>query len=355
MDIAYLHDHPEELNQDTLYELRQLVAAYPTFHSARILFLRNLYLLHDTSFDQELRRAALLVPDRSMLFEITQNKQLIPISEPEFGTEERLESTTESKAEKADTLKEESEALTSTFAHNGISEVDGGRWTPSTPTTPQRGGVRKKFQQGDSTSELLDGIATTTATPLKKRRTRIDPSTDYMAYLLQSETEGESTFYAGTSGSIPENRMDALIDGFIGSHNERIVLSENPMMPEDIIDEPVNPAQEEATAITPANDKPANAPTNAAITAPKTDSTPNPTLVLSSALAAAKASNESEETDASFTETLANIYIKQQKYDRAIEVLVKLKESASVRNNPYYEDQLRFLQKLAINKRHRKP
>ena len=42
--------HPETLNRDTLYELRNLLARYPYFQSLRLLYLKNLYVLHDISF-----------------------------------------------------------------------------------------------------------------------------------------------------------------------------------------------------------------------------------------------------------------------------------------------------------------
>ena len=60
--------HPEMLNRDTLYELRTLVARYPYFQSLRLLYLKNLYLLHDISFGAELRKAVLYVVDRSILY-----------------------------------------------------------------------------------------------------------------------------------------------------------------------------------------------------------------------------------------------------------------------------------------------
>ena len=60
--------HPEALNRDTLYELRTLVARYPYFQSLRLLYLKNLYVLHDISFGAELRKAVLYVSDRRVLF-----------------------------------------------------------------------------------------------------------------------------------------------------------------------------------------------------------------------------------------------------------------------------------------------
>ena len=63
MDIAELVKHPERLDRDSLYELRSMLALYPYFQVARLLMLRNLYLLHDPSFDEELRRAAIYITD----------------------------------------------------------------------------------------------------------------------------------------------------------------------------------------------------------------------------------------------------------------------------------------------------
>lgn len=59
---------PRQLNATSLYELRNLVARYPYFQTARLLFLQNLYLLHDATFGAELRRSSLFVADRVELF-----------------------------------------------------------------------------------------------------------------------------------------------------------------------------------------------------------------------------------------------------------------------------------------------
>ena len=70
MDIVELIDHPERMDRDSLYELRSMLALYPYFQSARLLLLQNLYLLHDPSFDQELRQAAIYITDRKVLFQM---------------------------------------------------------------------------------------------------------------------------------------------------------------------------------------------------------------------------------------------------------------------------------------------
>ena len=49
-----------------------------------------------------------------------------------------------------------------------------------------------------------------------------------------------------------------------------------------------------------------------------------------------------------FTEALARIYIKQGKYDRAIEIIRRLSLKYPKKNR-YFADQIRFLEKLIIN------
>ena len=68
MSFLRLIHHPEEMNVDTLYELRRVIAANPFCQPARLLMLKNLYLLHDPSFEDELRRSAIYFTDRKVLF-----------------------------------------------------------------------------------------------------------------------------------------------------------------------------------------------------------------------------------------------------------------------------------------------
>lgn len=72
MDIIELINHPEQMDRDTLYELRSTLALRPYFQTARLLMLQNLYLLHDPSFDEELRRAAVYITDRRGLFNLVE-------------------------------------------------------------------------------------------------------------------------------------------------------------------------------------------------------------------------------------------------------------------------------------------
>ena len=60
---------------------------------------------------------------------------------------------------------------------------------------------------------------------------------------------------------------------------------------------------------------------------------------------------EREETEADeqyFTETLAKIYVKQHRYEKALEIIKKLNLQYP-KKNAYFADQIRFLEKLIIN------
>ncbi|KAA6310648.1 hypothetical protein EZS27_038081 [termite gut metagenome] len=72
---------PELLNKDTLYELRITLARYPYCQTLRLLYLKNLYLLHDYSFSSELRKAALYVGDRCALFFLIEGDKYVSRTE----------------------------------------------------------------------------------------------------------------------------------------------------------------------------------------------------------------------------------------------------------------------------------
>lgn len=370
MDITYLIAHPEELDQETLYDLRRLVAVYPTYHAARILFLQNLFLLHDPTFDLELRRAALLVPDRRVLFALTQT-----MAQPKRTVAKVVETMTT--AEETDTIAAPTAAAESakgqseaTAQNTEAATLSSAAATISTnaetvptqdeaPATAIKGKRNaKKYATGDTTSMLLDNFLDSTPRPLAKKRIKADPSSDYMSYLMQMEEEEIRN--SGDVNLVPEtSRLDSLINSFIENAEGGITLSEDPMMPEDltyeqattettVIEEiaetatqPVEPAEGATEAI-------AESAEDAAETlAETTEST-------AEATESATESNHDDDSDttvvtssAELSETLAQIYIKQHRYDRAIEVLSKINTEDTAKTNPYLADQMRFLQKLS--------
>ena len=75
VNLQHWIQHPETLNRETLYELRNLLARYPYFQSLRLLYLKNLYILHDINFGAELRKAVLYITDRRQLFRLIEGER----------------------------------------------------------------------------------------------------------------------------------------------------------------------------------------------------------------------------------------------------------------------------------------
>lgn len=216
--------------------------------------LQNLYLLHDPSFDEELRRAAIYITDRKVIF------QMVEAAHYQIKNE---------KAEK--------------------------------PV------IQKPASSSDRTSDLIDHFLG--SIPMdnkeeddrkekKRKPTPADASVDYVAYLL--ETEGEAEHESSS-------RTISLIDDFMEDGGFKL-----PKM---------NEAEEYKPEYTPELES--------------------------------DASNEEQtENSGVFTETLARIYIRQGKYERALQIIERL-DSQHPQKFGYYKDQMRFLEKLIANNKKR--
>ena len=172
------------MDRDTLYELRSLLALYPYFQPARLLMLQNLYLLHDAAFDEELRRAAICITDRSVLF------QMVEAAHYQLAIQE----TTPAHTEQTETSLQERDSRT-------LSLID----------------------------DFLDSLPQEEETDKKPRRkpTPADAAVDYVAYLLESEE-------ADNEEEVPQLKGQALIDTFIEQDKGKIVLNENPTLKPEI-------------------------------------------------------------------------------------------------------------------------
>ena len=225
---AYI-SHPEKLNRSTLYELRLLVAKYPTFDVARLLMLKNLYILHDVELGKEMRKAAIYLKNRWALFELMEG----------YGD--------------------------------------------SVPDEPVATDVSV-----DRTMALIDAFLETLPADKFSLEAEGAAAVDYVSAYLVQDTPQES---------VPRLRGQNLIDDFLSGDNERITLD-------------LKGDAEQAT--------PATAAEEPADTLPETSF---------------------------FTETLANIYVKQGKYDKALEIIKRLCLEYPNKNR-YFADQIRFLEKI---------
>lgn len=245
MEITELINHPERMDRDTLYELRSMLALHPYFQTARLLMLQNLYLLHDPAFDEELRRAAVYITDRKIIF------QMVEAAHYQLRQQKLSKKSSTSQA-----------SSTSTPVSRTIDLID----------------------------NFLDSIPQDETTDEKPKRkpTPADAAVDYVAYLLATEDDYDD------DKPTPQMKGQNLIDTFLEQEKGRIML--------DLPEEPSDDDHD----------------------------------------------HEEEGEEEYFTETLARIYIKQGRYQRALDIITRLSERYP-KKNAYFADQIRFLEKLIKN------
>ena len=248
MELSRLIRHPEEMNKETLYDLRELLALYPYYQTARLLMLQNLYLLHDVSFDEELRRAAIYITDRKVIFQM--------VEAAHYQLRKATDRPTEGK-------KEEAADRTSDLIDNFLESIPAGN------------AEEEKKKE-------------------KRKPTPADAAVDYVAYLLETE---------GAEEEEKPSRTIALIDDFMEDGGFKL---------------------------------------------PKIDEVADYQPEFKPQLEEESSKEEQAENSGVFTETLARIYIKQGKYERALDIIRRLHEKHPGKSM-YYADQMRFLEKLIKN------
>lgn len=67
-DLYKWMETPDRLDTSTLEELRTVVGEYPYFHTARLLYTKNLNLIDEKGYEEELGKTAVLCNDRRKLF-----------------------------------------------------------------------------------------------------------------------------------------------------------------------------------------------------------------------------------------------------------------------------------------------
>ena len=178
--ITELIKHPERMDRDTLYELRSLLALYPYFQTARLLLLQNLYLLHDPTFDEELRRASAYITDRRVMFKMIEGRHY------EYRNMILQQKATQPKVA-------ENEDRTTTLIDNFLDQIP------------------KDYEEE-------------TESKPKRKPTPADAAVDYISYLVEVEPEGTQEM----PGEMPKMFGQDLIDSFINDDKGKFTLSDTP-------------------------------------------------------------------------------------------------------------------------------
>lgn len=247
-DLYRFMEDPSLLTKESLSELRQIVDDFPYFHTARMLYLKNLAALNDIRFSSELKKMAVYLPDRKRLFQLVEG---------------------------------ESYGLPSPFEEEPLLAKD-------------------------DTFSLIDAfLSSKEEDPAKPSETALlfqpSVSSDYMFWSLSKEEEIRSE-------EAPENKLrhQDLIDSFIKNDQFR-----TPGSGLDI-------------------------------------SAGSMSLEISASVGELNDEQAKSLEDSCLTETLARIYVKQKRYDKALQIIRNLSLKYPEKNI-YFADQIRFLEKLIIN------
>ena len=150
-------------------------------------------------------------------------------------------------------------------------------------------------QKADKTDEVIDTfLSNSQQTPTPSRKVAVDATQDYISYLMQTNPD-EEEILADETGDLE------VIDNFLKNKNKRFVIRDDA----DVNSDESQPEDEQ------------------------------------------KAHNNEI-----LTETLAQIYIKQGKFEKAIEIIGRL-SLIYPKKNRYFADQIRFLEKIIINNRNK--
>ena len=263
--------HPESLNAESLQELRSVLEKYPYYQTAWVLYLKNLFLMHDEAFQSELRRGALYVADLSVLFYYIEGDKFV-------------------------IQKHQDRQLPSEGDDRTLDLIE--RFLSESPETVQ---------------------------PFQDIPISMEVNMDYTS-LLESENPNNSEAEA------PPLRGQELIDSFIAQNSTGRTSKRYDT--ERVIGQAVT--DENGTV---ADVVEIESPEGQEIPEVEDISEDEETVTVSA---------EEGEDESYFTETLAKIYVKQQRYDKALEIIKKLNLKYP-KKNIYFADQIRFLEKLIIN------
>ncbi|MBR1666399.1 MAG: hypothetical protein IJ699_09315 [Bacteroidaceae bacterium] len=278
--------NPELMDAQVVDELWQLVERNPTYQAAWLLLVRGLYQQQDQRFGATLRKAALMVPDRAKLFELIE------------GDKYRVQP--------------ERRSPLSSLSEEGTS---------------------------DRTQSLIDSfLSSIPEEPRPRRQHPTDASVDYISYLLQMEDApaGEDSRDEKddpVSVEVPAEQFLGLEEvpsagsssagsssagsSSVGSSSVGILSDDVPNADSEILtEEDAHTSEENSDEWFEEEDK----------------------------------DDKNAPSEVYFTETLARIYIKQCKYDKAIEIIRRLSLNYPKKSR-YFADQIRFLEKLILNER----
>ncbi|MBS2210414.1 hypothetical protein KEM09_03330 [Carboxylicivirga mesophila] len=296
---------PDLLNEDTLPELTEIVAEFPWFQSARMLLLKNLHVIEHVRFNGELKQSAAFIADRKQLFELIHSSNNIPSPvSHETHTEEKVEAVKELVVSDAEATKTPKKTIGITTKVSSITD----------------------YFQTDDTFETADGsqidfsVLSNKKPETKQNQSMVLPSADFLGY-----ESNELVGYELKEAIDPEEKKDeshSFSDWLSMLRHAPVQTEKQPVKrkSQQIID---NFLQIDSPKIIPSfKQEPTKSESISSVNKGLTDN-----------------------ADDLMSETLANIYIKQKHYDKAIGIYEKLRLKYPEKN-VYFARRITDLEKL---------
>lgn len=299
---------PQTLNQESLEILRRILDNHPYFQTVRLLYLQNLYLLHDERFGDELRKAALHITNRRVLFNLLHTQFSVPLIEEnkknivEEEEEEEEELSLDRTLQVINSFLLESPQKNATaLTYNTVSDYTVFIENELKDKQPE------VSEKQDKKNLIVSELPLVQEQIKEESEKEEQVSQDSMQELqnIQAEIQEQTATIENNSDSIE------IIDRFIEEQEdikrtEKRTKKGNKLTANEVIDQSKSNNEE----ISPNLDQ----------------------------------YNEEE----CLTETLAKIYIRQHKFSKALEIFKKLSLKYP-KKSAYFADQIRFLEKLITN------
>jgi hypothetical protein len=298
-DFFDLVAQPALLNEESLSALNEIVETFPWFQTGRMLLIKNLHTIEHLRFNGELKHSAAFIADRKRLFELIHTVPSPSVEENKPVEEEKIE------------VPETNTKVESSPSSVGI--------------TTKVSSIADYFQ-ADDVYETADGgqidFSVTQEEPTKKEETpsMVMPSADFLGY-ESSEIVG----YELKESIDPEEKKDeshSFSDWLTMLRHAPVQAEQKPVKKksQQIID---NFLQIDSPKIVPTRN--IEKPQAKEITVVDDDS--------------------NDSSDDLMSETLADIYIKQKHYDKAIGIYEKLRLKYPEKN-AYFARRISDLDKL---------
>jgi hypothetical protein len=301
-DFFDLVAQPALLNEDTLPALNEIVSEFPWFQAARMLLVKNLHAIEHVRFNGELKQSAAFIADRKRLFELIHHPAKVQPAEENIEVEAVVQVEVGVNEEKTDNRPKKTIGITTNLSS-----------------------ISNYFQTND-TFETANGsqidfsVLSSKKDAIKEASSMVLPSADFLGY-----ESNELVGYQLKESIDPKEKLDE-------SHSFSDWLN---MLRHA-------PAQQEVQAVKKKSHQIID--NFLKIDSPKIIPSFQPDMK-KPAPEITKDKEVTDNGDDLMSETLANIYIKQKHYDKAIGIYEKLRLKYPEKN-VYFARRISDLEKL---------